>query len=90
MGIFSKTVNYLKEHLGKTRNKISSSLSAVLTLGRDIDEELLDVLEETLISDDIGVETTEKLISDLRGAYRSRQIAKTDDIIGFLKEHMKS
>lgn len=90
MGVFSKTVNYLREHLGKTRNKISSSLSAVLTLGRDIDEELLDVLEETLISDDIGVETTEKLISDLRGAYRSRQIAKTDDIIGFLKEHMKS
>ena len=90
MGIFSKTVQYLKERLGKTRNKINSSLSAVLTLGRDIDEQLLDELEETLISDDIGVETTNKLISDLRQAYRSRQIAKTDDIIGFLKEHMKS
>ena len=49
MGIFSKTVQYLKERLGKTRNKISSSLSAVLTLGRDIDEQLLDELEETLI-----------------------------------------
>ncbi|MCK4292055.1 MAG: signal recognition particle-docking protein FtsY [Planctomycetes bacterium] len=90
MGIFSKTAGYLKERLGKTRDKISTSLSSVISLGRRIDEALLDELEETLISDDIGVETTEKLISELREAYRSRQIATTDDIIPFLKEHMKS
>ncbi len=90
MGIFSKTAAYLKEHLSKTRSKISSSLSAVLRLGRDIDEALLDELEETLISDDIGVETTEKLVSELRQAYRNRQIAKTDEIVPFLKEHIKS
>jgi fused signal recognition particle receptor len=90
MGIFSKTVEYLREHLGKTRDKITSSLSAVLTFGRDIDDGLLDELEETLISDDIGVETTEKLVSDLRDAYRSRRIVKSEDIVPFLKEHMKS
>jgi fused signal recognition particle receptor len=61
----------------------------VLSLGRNIDETLLDDLEETLIADDIGVETTDKLISSLREAYRSRQIAKTDEIIPFLKEQMK-
>lgn len=90
MGIFSKTAQYLKEHLSKTRTKITSSLSAVLPLGRNIDEKLLDELEETLISDDIGVETTAKLIDDLRKGYRARQIEKTEDIIPFLKEHMKS
>jgi len=90
MGIFSKTAGYLKERLSKTRSKISSSLSSVLRLGRNIDEELLDELEETLISDDIGVETTDKLISELREAYRNKQIAKTDDILPFLKKHMKS
>jgi len=90
VGIFSKTAGYLKERLGKTRDRISTSLSSVISLGRKIDEALLDELEETLISDDIGVETTEKLISELREAYRSRQIATTDDIIPFLKEHMKS
>jgi len=90
MGIFSKTAGYLKERLSKTRSKISSSLSSVLRLGRNIDEELLDKLEETLISDDIGVETTDKLISELREAYRNKQIAKTDDILPFLKERMKS
>jgi fused signal recognition particle receptor len=89
MGIFTKTAEFFKDRLGKTRDKITTSLSAVLTLGRNIDEELLDKLEETLISDDIGVETTDKLISDLRQAYRDRQIAATDDIIPFLKEHIK-
>ncbi len=90
MGIFSKTAEYLKERLGKTRDKISSSLSAVLSIGRKIDDQLLDELEETLISDDLGVETTEKLITELREAYRSRKISKSEDIIPFLKEHMKS
>ncbi len=90
MGIFTKTAEYFKDRLGKTRDRLSTSLSSVLSLGRNIDENLLDELEETLITDDIGIETTDKLISGLREAYRSRQIAKTDDIIPFLKEHIKS
>ncbi|OHB66490.1 MAG: signal recognition particle-docking protein FtsY [Planctomycetes bacterium RBG_13_62_9] len=90
MGIFSKTAEYLKERLGKTRSKISSSLSAVLSLGRKIDDQLLDELEETLISDDLGVETTERMITELREAYRSRKISKSEEVIPFLKENIKS
>lgn len=90
MGIFTKTVGYFKDHLGKTRDKIGSSLNSVLSVGRNIDDALLDELEETLITDDIGVETTDKLVTDLRQAYQSRQIAATDDIIPFLKEHIKN
>ncbi len=90
MGIFTKTADFFKDRLGKTRDKISTSLSSVLSLRRNIDQDLLDKLEETLISDDIGVETTEKLVSDLRQAYHNRQIATTDDILPFLKEHIKS
>ncbi len=90
MGIFTRTAGYIKDKLGKTRDKIASSLSSILTLGRKIDENLLDELEETLISDDIGVETTLKLVSELREAYKKKQIATTDDIIPFLKEHIKN
>jgi len=89
MGIFTKTAEFFKDRLGKTRKRISSSLSSVLSLGRSIDDALLDKLEETLISDDIGVETTDKLITELRAAYHSKQIASTDDIIPFLKGHIK-
>ena len=90
MGFFSKTTQYIKERLGKTRQQITSSLSTVLSLGRRIDEQLLDELEETLIRDDIGVETTARLIADLREAYRNRQVATGEDVIPFLKSHIKS
>ncbi len=89
MGLFSKTTQFIKERLGKTRHKIASSLGSVLSLGRAIDDDLLDELEETLIRDDIGVETTDKLITDLRDAYKKRQIETTDDIIPFLKAQIK-
>jgi fused signal recognition particle receptor len=89
MGIFSKTVGFIKDRLGKTREKISSSLSAVLSIGRKIDDDLLDELEETLIKDDMGVETTAKLIGELREAYKKRQIASSEEVIPFLKEHLK-
>ncbi|MHC4145594.1 MAG: signal recognition particle receptor subunit alpha [Planctomycetota bacterium] len=90
MGVFTKTAGFFKQRLGKTRTRISTSLSSVLSLGRNIDENLLDELEETLISDDIGVETTDKLVSELRNAYRARRITSTDDIVPFLKEHIKN
>jgi fused signal recognition particle receptor len=90
MGFFSKTAGYFKERLGKTREKISSSLSSLLSIGRKIDDALLDELEETLIKDDIGIDTTTKLVSELRQAYRNRQITTTDDIVPFLKEHIKN
>jgi fused signal recognition particle receptor len=90
MGIFSKTVQFIKTRLDKTRQRISSGLSSVLTFGRKIDEDLLEELEETLISDDIGVETTDRLITDLRKAWKEKKIENSQDIIPFLKEQMKS
>jgi fused signal recognition particle receptor len=90
MGLFNKTVGFIKDRLGKTREKISSSLSSVLTFGRKIDEQLLEELEETLICDDIGVETTEKLINELRRAYKAKEIESSEQIIPFLKTYMKN
>ncbi len=90
MGIFSKTVQFIKEHIGKTRDKITSSLSAILPIGRKIDQELLDQLEQTLITDDIGVETTERLMGDLRQAWKAGKVSTSDDIIPFLKQTMKA
>ncbi len=90
MGFFSKTVQFIKDHLTKTRQKIGSSLSAILTFGRTIDADLLDELEQTLISDDIGVETTERLIADLRAAWKAGKIKTAEQIVPFLKEQMKT
>jgi fused signal recognition particle receptor len=90
MGFFSKTVQFIKDHLAKTRQKIGSSLSAILTFGRAIDADLLDQLEQTLIGDDIGVETTERLIGDLRNAWKAGKIKTAEQIVPFLKDQMKT
>lgn len=90
MGFFSKTVQYIKERLAKTRQKIGSSLSSILTFGRKIDAGLLDELEQTLIGDDIGVETTERLIADLRAAWKAGKIDTGEQVVPFLKDQMKN
>jgi len=88
MVIFSKTLDKLKNGLAKSRAKINHSLKAVLTLGRKIDEDLLKELEEQLISDDIGVETTLQIIEDLRTAWKEKKISSADEIIPFLKQEL--
>ena len=88
MAFFSKTLDKLKNGLAKSRKKISDSLTTVLTLGRKIDEDLLEELEEKLISDDIGVETTLQIIEDLRAAWKERKISSAEDVVPFLKQEL--
>jgi fused signal recognition particle receptor len=88
MAIFSKTLEKLKSGLTKSRRKINDSLKTVLTLGRKIDENLLQELEEKLISDDIGVETTLQIIEDLRKAWEEKKISSADEILPYLKQEL--
>jgi fused signal recognition particle receptor len=90
MALFSKTLNKLKTGLAKSRAKINNSLKTVLTLGRRIDENLLEELEEQLISDDLGVETTLQIIEDLRTAWKEKKITSAEDVIPFLKQDLIS
>ena len=78
MAFLTRTLDKLKSGLAKSRQKINNSLKTVLTLGRRIDENLLDELEEQLISDDIGVETSLQIIEDLRTAWKEKKISLTD------------
>ncbi len=88
MALFSKTLDKLKAGLKKSRDKIGGSLKTVLTLGRRIDENLLDHLEEQLISVDIGVETSQQIIKDLRCAWNDKKITAAEDIVPFLKQDL--
>ena len=90
MAFLSQTFGKLKNGLQKSRQKINDSLKTVLTLGRKIDEQLLEELEEQLISDDLGVETTLQIIEDLRQAYKEKKIATAEEVVPFLKEELIS
>ncbi len=63
----------LARRLGRTREKIGGSIERI-TLGKKIDEEVLDELEEVLVTADLGVPTTLKLIEGLRGRVRRKEL----------------
>lgn len=62
MGFFDK----LKQGLTKTRDEFNSKMSAVFSMGRKIDDDLYEELEETLIQADVGVQTAIELVEKLR------------------------
>ncbi len=58
----------LRERLSKTRQSLSVGLGRVLTGKRRIDAELLEEIEELLITADIGVQTAARLIDRISAA----------------------
>ena len=62
MGLFDK----IKEGLRKTREAVSRQISLMLHSFTKIDEDLFEELEELLVMGDVGVNTAEKICSELR------------------------
>lgn len=83
MGLFDK----LKSGLAKTRDKLGGGLKAVLTLGRAVDEDLLEELEETLLLSDVGPATTDDLIQAVRGA--GGKLKTAEDVQAFLQAQIE-
>ena len=84
MGLFDR----FKKALTKTRDKVVRSFQSVLPFGRKIDEGLLEQVHDTMIQDDFGPATAEKLIGAVRGAWKRGEIAESQDIIIYLKQHI--
>jgi len=76
----------LKERLGKTRRSLAAGLEGLFSGQRRIDAELLDELEELLITADIGVQTTTALMG--RISERKAEIADAEQLKNALKEEI--
>lgn len=63
----------LGQRLKKTKDKIGGSIDRI-TLGKKIDEDTLDELEEVLVTADLGVQTSLKLIEQLRGKVARKEL----------------
>jgi fused signal recognition particle receptor len=74
----------LKNGLSKTRKLLSTDINDLFTGKRKIDDQLLEELEERLITSDIGVQTTMDLIRSISG--KSSEISGPDQLKGVLKE----
>lgn len=75
----------LKEGLKKTRKSFSNSILNILG-GRKIDQELLDDIEDVLITSDIGVQTSEMLIEKLKERVKKEKPEDPKAIYSYLKE----
>lgn len=85
MGFFDK----LKSGLSKTKTSINEKINNVFSNFRRVDEELLEELEEALIMSDVGVETSTKIIEELRERIKKEKIEDAEEVKKVLKEIIK-
>ncbi|HEU4963052.1 MAG TPA: signal recognition particle-docking protein FtsY [Bacilli bacterium] len=82
MGFFTK----FKEGLAKTRDALMGTVETIITLGRKIDEDFYEELEEALIMADVGVNTVLELMDDLRAEVKKRKLSDAGELKPVLKE----
>lgn len=92
MGIFDFFSREKKESLDKGLEKTKQSFLSKLTrtvVGKSrVDEEVLDELEEVLITSDVGVETTLKIIERIEERVSRDKYVGTNELNGILKEEI--
>lgn len=87
-GFFSR----LKEGLTKTRNSINASFNQLFSGFSAIDDDFYDELEETLIMADLGLDTTERIIDQLKEIVKKNHIKEVEEcrelVINIIKNQM--
>ncbi len=78
----------LKQGLKKTRENVFSKLNNVFSTHKKIDDDLLEEIEEILITGDVGVETTLEIIDHLREQAKKQKIETVEDVRRVLKEEL--
>ncbi|MCH7657977.1 MAG: signal recognition particle-docking protein FtsY [Bacteroidetes bacterium] len=90
-GIFSKDKKEnLDKSLKKTKESIFKKLSRVALGKSRVDAEVLDNLEEVLISSDVGVDTTVKIIERIEKRVATEKYLNTNELNKILKEEIEA
>ncbi len=78
----------LDEGLDKTRESVFSKLAKAVIGKSSVDDEVLDKLEEVLVTSDVGVETTLKIIKRIEARVARDKYIGTDQLNGILREEI--
>ena len=81
MGLFSKGVR-------KTNENFFSKLSRAIVGKSKVSEDVLDAIEEALISSDMGVDTTLKLIDNLEDRVEQDKYMSLDELVELLRDEI--
>ena len=94
MGIFSFFTKEKKETLdkglSKTKENVFSKITRAVAGKSKVDDEVLDNLEEVLITSDVGVETTLKIISRIEKRVAKDKYVTTKELSSILREEIAS
>lgn len=82
MGFFDK----IREGIKKTKDSMMQKVERVINSFTKIDEDFLEELEETLIMSDVGVQTSEDIVEQLRKKIKETGATDTSEVKGLLKE----
>ncbi|MBN2410357.1 signal recognition particle-docking protein FtsY [candidate division KSB1 bacterium] len=83
-----KIASKLKKGLSKTKANLVENINHVMSMARKIDEGVLEELEEQLILSDMGVDTSETIIEQLREKIRQNKIKDQNDVLYVLKNEL--
>jgi fused signal recognition particle receptor len=88
-GLFSKEKKEtLDKGLEKTKQSFLSKLARTIVGKSKVDDEVLDNLEEVLITSDVGVETTLKIIDRIEARVSRDKVLGTNELNSILKEEI--
>ena len=86
MGFFEK----LKTGLNKTKESFNTKINDVVSNFRNVDEEFLEELEEILIMSDMGVDTSVKIVNNLRKRIKKENIKDEEEVKQALREEIEA
>jgi len=94
MGIFSffskEKQENLDKGLSKTKENVFSKIARAVAGKSKVDEEVLDNLEEVLVTSDVGVETTLKIIKRIENRISRDKYVNTNELTAILREEIAS
>ena len=86
MGFFDK----LKTGLNKTKESFNTKINDVFSNFRKVDEDFLEELEEVLIMSDMGVDTSVKIVNNLKKRIKKDNIKDEEEVKQALREEIKA
>jgi fused signal recognition particle receptor len=87
--IFKVSFDRLKHSLSKTKAGLVEKIVNLVGQHRQIDQELLTELEEILIQADVGVATSEKILTGLKAKVAKEKIQDSERVVKLLQEEMR-
>jgi len=80
----------LKDRLFQSKRRLGDGLSSILIGNKQIDDELLDELEILMISADIGIQTTDKIIESVRKKASRKELKDGDSLYQLIKVELEA